>query len=444
MEQYYKTFQKVVSQIYVNCRNLKWIITNYLSLNHRHFKAYAKYFFWIYHTITCYISQKIYNMSRIYIINLKYSPLLKLCMTMFNNWPVTVMFTNDFHICCITSPELLCTINPWHTSCSNLLPSLAFKACIIIISTNILLLNFLSLFKNVTVIVKRQQSSLFSLIVCFLNVGDILCGFYLSILFAGDLYFGEDFVVNDQTWRNGTVCSIAFVTILIFSMVVPYLLSLLSLARLMVVIYPFKSRFKSTSFVYKCTVGGFVCTGCLAFLFCAKLQIKQPIPTILCSPFIDPTYSITEIKFLIFFVISIQIMSFAFITFVYCYLFKFFINGSKKSLVVSRDMNKRVIFQLFILTSCNVLGWFPASIVFIVSHFSKYPSILLLWTAIAVTPMNSIINPIIFIFSFKNKKSQANKQSVIKNSLQLYSYSYSYTVVEVKQVRTLYWLVVVH
>ena len=255
-----------------------------------------------------YISKHLFsNIRHVYILNVKHNLLMHLQMDIFINWPVTVTFTNDFHICCFTLSEMFCTATkPWYASCSRLLPSFGVKVSIITVSIILLICNFLSLFRNVRVVVKRQQSSLFSIIVCFLNIGDMLCGLYLLILCAGDLYFGETFVVNDHEWRSGTPCSIAYITILTFSLIIPYLLSVLSLARLMVVIYPFQSRFKSTNFVYKYTFGGFAITGALALVSCAKLQIKQSIPTILCSPFIDPKHSIHDIKFLTFFVASIQ------------------------------------------------------------------------------------------------------------------------------------------
>ena len=84
------------------------------------------------------------------------------------------------------------------------------------------------------------------------NIGDFWCGDYLFIVWIGDLQYGREFIVNEMKWRNGVLCTLAFVLILMFSLVIPYLLSLLSFARYMVVVHPMESKFRSASFVFNC------------------------------------------------------------------------------------------------------------------------------------------------------------------------------------------------
>ena len=63
-----------------------------------------------------------------------------------------------------------------------------------------------------------------------------------------------------------------------------------------------------------------------------------------------------------------------------------------------KNSNKRLIIQIIIITASNILCWIPSGIIYLISMFMKqYPIEMVIWTTIAVTPVNSIINPIVFV-----------------------------------------------
>ena len=79
----------------------------------------------------------------------------------------------------------------------------------------------------------------------------------------------------------------------------------------------------------------------------------------------------------------------------------------------SNSADKEVLKQFVLVTVTNVLCWLPSSAINIASLIMEtYPTNLLIWNAILINPLNSVINPIIFcIFpiiknSCKNRKVQ--------------------------------------
>ena len=357
-----------------------------------------------------------YNVVNIDILKLQNNLFTDIKFNMFSTVPVKVIITDDFHICCISPKGTQCIETPpWYISCSNLLPNMKVRFLFSIISFIILAGNSLCFLKNITIIMKRHKGELYSIIICATNAGDSLWGGYLCIVWVGDLQYGREFIVNEMKWRNGVLCSLAFMFILMFSLVMPYLLSLLSFARYMVVVYPMESKFRSARFVCNSVCAGAGFSLLITFLFVIYLKFKQIIPTYLCSPFIDPSNSIAEIKFVTIGVAVLQMLTFCFIIIIYFQLLRFVLKLKQEMLVESKLMSRGLVMQILLVTASNLAGWFPSSLIFLISLLkSKYPVDLLIWTTIAVMPINSIINPLIFI-SHSRTKSSKDKSSMMSS-----------------------------
>ena len=130
-----------------------------------------------------------------------------------------------------------------------------------------------------------------------------------------------------------------------------------------------------------------------------KETVKQ-LPTSLCSPFIDPSNSILLIKVITIGIGILQLGTSILICLIYCLLVKNLIK-TQQTLNRSVSFNKfNLITQVLIVTSSNLICWIPSNIIYISTLFMlKYPTDLLIWTTIAVTPINSITNPLVFVVS---------------------------------------------
>ena len=124
------------------------------------------------------------------------------------------------------------------------------------------------------------------------------------------------------------------------------------------------------------------------------------LPTTLCLPFIDPTGSSTLIKVFSWIAIISQSISSVIITVINCW-FIYSIKGSGDSLISLKHSTKlgtKMILQLIITTFSNVLCWLPVNTIYALAmNLSRYPVNLAIFTTAIVMPVNSIINPCVFI-----------------------------------------------
>ena len=181
-----------------------------------------------------------------------------------------------------------------------------------------------------------------------------------------------------------------------------YLLSLLSLARFIVVRYPFEHRFKSSSFVLRYIFYGSLFSVVISVSFVLRFASNQTSPSCMCSPFIDPLDSLPEIKIITLLVTLVQVVAFTFISAFYLCLIKTLKERDQQSPVMSKTVNR---LQLILSTASSLIGWLPSSIIFLSCLFlPTYPTALSMWTTIILVPTTSLANPLIFlIFDVKSK-----------------------------------------
>ena len=317
---------------------------------------------------------------------------------------INFIITEDFHICCIVPSSTVCTaFQPWYISCSDMLPSISMKTFYISISLVIFILNSLSIILQIT---KCVFNKAFTIIVIMINANDILYGIYLSIIWTADILYTGSFHVKEEAWRSGFFCFLAFTTALWFTVLSELVLIFMSFTRLVVTISPLYTRFKETLFIVKSLsfliLFSIIFSTGIALLF----KITEDNLTIsLCLPFVDPTGSKLVIKFITWFSVlsqfatSVGIISMHFILVTE-------IRRSQKN--IQKSIHKSevpLLIQLVMITTSNILCWFPAGCVYISAMFlSAYPIDLVIWTTVIGLPINSIINPCIFISTTIRKK----------------------------------------
>ena len=187
----------------------------------------------------------------------------------------------------------------------------------------------------------------------------------------------------------------------------PIFLSLLSLSRLKVVVYPVVTIFKQTSFIIKSVICIFTISDLSTLpitMLMKVIYVKMPLS--ICSPFIDPTGSVLLTKIATWLPVIIQIGATIFILVIYTLLVQNLKTSQKsvQSITPRKESNVTLILQIIALTTFNIICWIPSCAIYLVSMFSdRYPIELALWTTIIATPINSIINPVIFIATTTKK-----------------------------------------
>ena len=235
-------------------------------------------------------------------------------------------------------------------------------------------------------------------------MNDFLCSIYLSIIWISDLVLHKTLYMSD-VWKSHFLCFTAFGIIFWFSILSPTLLAFMSFARLMVVVYPFYTRYKRPGFTLMLILIVFGIS--LAFSGFVTLMIKftyKYLPTMFCLPFINPTNAFLLTKIVTWFIIIIQSITPMVIILIYVVLFRTLQKSKVKGMKSPSAF--QLVLQLYLITVSNILCWFPVNIVYITSMFLlTYPIELIIWTIVTILPINSIVNPLVFIFTMKKNKT---------------------------------------
>ncbi len=219
---------------------------------------------------------------------------------------VRLILTQNYKICCVTHPNTTCEAQPpWFMSCSDLLPTKYLKVLYCAISVVVFLLNAFSLISHPAT---RSRREAYLFLVVFVNITDMMCATYLLTIWISDLTFKGTFVLWERIWRSGMTCHFAFAIIITYTVNIQFVLLLLSLSRMMAVIYPVQTPFQQCDFVMKIlslllTVSSL--TGIL-LTFTVSQCSERLLPISLCLPFVDPTNSLHLIKAIVWFTLISQ------------------------------------------------------------------------------------------------------------------------------------------
>lgn len=310
--------------------------------------------------------------------------------------------TTHYHLCCSLSQLSSCTAKlPWYLSCSSLLANKAMKISTYSISLAVVLTNVLSIIWQALESKRTGRVKAYGITVIVVNLADILCGIYLVILWTADLYSQGDFILKEIKWRSSPVCFAAFSTVLNFCFLSPVSLCFLSYSRLTLVLNPLTFKFKEFRFIFRCNLLLFVFSSALSTTATTITKVfSRKVPTALCSPFVDPSNSVTDVKIYTWLVVMSQTFAAFYILSQYTRLIfalqKSQIEMQKFSCI--KQVPLTLALQMIVITLSNILCWIPSGVVYLISVMAeKYSTAMVVWTTICVMPINSVINPLIFL-----------------------------------------------
>ncbi len=344
-------------------------------------------------------SQLFHPSSCLHLLTLFGNPFKAVSVESFQYIPAKFVKTDNFSICCIVSSETSCNTGPpWHLSCSNLLFNISLRTTLIVMASTILLLNIASLFIQYK---QRKGSEQYALTVGTINMTEKFHSYSLATIYISDLILGQNFLFEGAVWRQSSICYASFAFFLNCNFLFSALHVLLATSRLMVVLHPFKSKFKETKFVGQCLLVLVLasCTITLLVSVTFKLIISS-VPNLMCHPFVDTHERIVFVKVLI---CTMTLLHLSASSSIVCFSVLLFQSFKKSQKNVSRshsgkDSNRALVIQLVTLSSSCILYWLPADIIYSTSNFlSQYPVEMVLWTFALVVPLNSICGVCIFL-----------------------------------------------
>ncbi len=324
--------------------------------------------------------------------------------------------TISFHICCFVPVGSQCTYPPpWYVSCSDLLPSLSFR--VMFGAMGILVLSLNSVSSGIYVSRVKLEKRAFSTLVLFTNFSDSLYSLYLSVIFLSDLYYRGVFLTREMAWRCSVTCFTAYFIVLWFSVLSQITLLIFTFSRFLVVAFPFKDHSlctnrQSLQKMFACTIiASFVAS---LFLVLLSAWLMEMVPMSLCLPFLDPTQGSVIIATITWIMSCIQVLDSCLIV-TFNTMMVDHIRKASRDIRDSRSSHKshRTMFiQVFLVTSSNITCWLPTSVLYLAAmNLSQYPTDLIIWATVGVTPINSLLNPTVFIWTGLRKHLVKTKLS---------------------------------
>ena len=126
-------------------------------------------------------------------------------------------------------------------------------------------------------------------------------------------------------------------------------------------------------------------------------------------PFVDPTKSVLIIKFFTCLIVFYQLLVTVLIASMYTLLFTHLKKSEHqiKALSLKRMTDPVLILQIIVIISASMCTWFTSDVIYIsIMIVDKYPMEMVTWTIILISPINSIVNPLIFIITTVRKYSR--------------------------------------
>eukprot|EP00057_Strongylocentrotus_purpuratus_P018546 XP_011673020.1 PREDICTED: neuropeptide FF receptor 2-like [Strongylocentrotus purpuratus] len=300
-----------------------------------------------------------------------------------------------------------------------------------------------SLIGNLTVLVLRlrqeQQLTVQTLLIMNLAVADCLMGIYMIIITSADIYFGSIYFLSAPIWRESHLCTFSSFLAFLSSECSVFTLALMTVDRFVCIIFPFSG--------YRLTVKSARISMMLLWLVICMLSV---IPNLVPAD-LPGFYGLSDVcvglplhaeskeigrlvftedflssGFLIEYVVVestfrpswlyavatfIGVNMILFIIILICYIMMFIqVKRSTQSVanVALRNREIKVARKMAFIVGTDFACWMPIIVMGILtqSGLVVLPTSLYAWSVIFIIPINSSINPVLYLFVnyIENKK----------------------------------------
>ncbi|KAH9499554.1 hypothetical protein Btru_078105 [Bulinus truncatus] len=318
------------------------------------------------------------------------------------------LLASDYRLCC---PVILA--HKIHSGKCHA-PSDAISTCQHLVGDTlkrviIWIVGFITIFGNGFVLVYRllwnsnDKKKTHILFIIGLAVSDFIMGVYLIIIASADIYFTNEYVVKESSWRNGKLCHFSGFLSTLSSETSTFFICLITCDRYIIMRYPF-NEYRMT---LKQKYASFISSWILGFLLALipavhpDWEIYSSNGMCLALPLSTGAFKGWGYSFAIFVV-------FNFLLFLYIAVGQiaifFTIINTRRRLTCTRhsgtDNNQEEITlakKLAMVALSDFLCWFPIGIMGMLSVGGhRYSPDVYAWVAIFILPVNSAVNPMLY------------------------------------------------
>ena len=328
--------------------------------------------------------------------------------------------TSDYKLCCKTFLPYAFNENNCFapqdevSSCEDMLRSKLHRAfiwvfCILSVAGNAGSLIYRFIHRH-----GSQSNTGYSIFVNSLNLSDCLMGVYLAIIGTADRLYDGQYLWYERIWKTSTMCKIAGYFCFVSSEVSVFMISILTIDRI-TALHAACDRFRFTGRSSMMTSG-------LAWL-CGLSVAAVPLLTVfshwrvyghtsICIPLSSRTGQVSSFGVIVLF----NLVLFIFITMAQTSIVWSTKNKTLQILNSTRASLDLVLARrLFIVVMSDCLCWIPIGLLGLMEYSGlRVPSEVNVAMAIAVLPLNSAVNPLLYAFNtLKEQRREAKEVKML-------------------------------
>ncbi|XP_071489385.1 G-protein coupled receptor GRL101-like [Diadema antillarum] len=347
---------------------------------------------------------------------------------------LNAIYAFDPRICCVAPEKAVCTLrlpaHPLFTCRLTFLQDLPTKIFIWILGISALIGNSYVIIQRLLAKVSRDTAKVQSILILNLAISDFLMGIYLLILAIMDIVISDSYFWEGRAeeWRTSSICQAAGFISVLSSETSVFLITIISLDRVIAVLFPFSERrlsVKSAHVVVGATWG----LALLLSIFAALLNYLNPdayglsdvcvgLPLIrknsgLISVVDENT--LTEIGFVLHktvaaasestwlfsIVLFLGVNFFCFSVVLIAYIIIFIwvrVTRNKAGRKDSEGAEIKMAAKMSLLVGTDFFCWMPIIIlgILVQSNIVTLSSDVYAWLVVFVLPINSSINPYLY------------------------------------------------
>ncbi|KAF6202512.1 hypothetical protein GE061_002908 [Apolygus lucorum] len=310
------------------------------------------------------------------------------------------LFTDEFRFCCLARDVLHCTPpQDEFSSCEDLMSNMVLRVCVWALA-------LVATVGNLMVIACRARykhcNQVHSFLIINLAVGDLLMGSYLLLIALVDWHFRGVYFIHDLNWRSSQLCSLAGFISTFSSELSVFTLTVITLDRFLVIIFPFRVRRLEMKRTKKLMALGWVLA--IAISAVPLLQIDY-FNNFYGRSGVCLALHITPDKpngweYSVFVFLVLNLVSFTIIAVGYLWMFLEARMTQHAVHKERRTSESAMAWRMTLLVATDAACWVPIIILGIVSlaGFTVPPQVFA-WVAVFVLPLNAAVNPVLYTLS---------------------------------------------
>ena len=403
---------------------------------------------------------KIYHMTNLKEMKITGNLLKWITSQTFDNLRSVQIYVDQPEVCLCYASNI--------TKCNYALPLSGYFTCDRLLAEKagmiiMFVLGFCAIFGNAGVLFKKliekRENKVQSLLIFNLAMSDLLMGIYMIIIASVDVYYGNYFPINSETWRKSNLCRSAGAIAIISSEASVIFITLLSIDRFIGIRYPYtlhKLRVKSTcltalvTWIFTLIIGviasalagvnvdfydnSHVCIG-LPFVQTEdyKYQERNISSSRWYERYQDELAAVDTVRsaisegqspglyFSVALFLGFNLLCMLIIIFCYVLLVKT-VSETSEDVGRSREMKEQIKLtaRVTAIVMTDVCCWLPIILmgILVQSGAVELEAKVYVWTVMFVLPFNSTINPLLYTYRtviYERWKKRRNRRKTRAN-----------------------------